>query len=292
MNQWTAFDKKWGLPPMPPAKEPVFMLASIWRSGSTLVQRLLCSDPQIFLWGEPYGDAGIVPHLHHSAKGLLRKEWPTKNHFLDPKDPLFQPLIDEPHKYWIANVYPQPQAIRDSYRSMLDTLFLKPAIELGKERFGIKEVRYDGNVAQFLHWLYPDARFVFLIRNPYDAWSSYKGAVWYYQWPKMLVKDVGVFAKLWRNNVESFLNFPNDPHNPWARLFLFEDIIQNQDKNVALLEEHCRVSIKRETFDIQIRGMQKPSMPVNTHEESIIRRICGNLAEPLGYIGPKNTVLT
>ena len=74
MNIWNKFDEKWGLEPMPSANEPVFMLTSIWRSGSTLIQRLLCSDPQIYIWGEPYGDAGIVPHLFQSAKGLLRND--------------------------------------------------------------------------------------------------------------------------------------------------------------------------------------------------------------------------
>ena len=291
MNIYHQYDKKWNLEPMPSANEPVFMLASIWRSGSTLVQRLLCSDPSIFLWGEPYGDAGIVPHLSQSAKGLLRKDWPTIHHYLDPSIEEYKPVIAEPHKYWIANTYPVPQAMRQSYRSMLDTLFMESAKNLGKQRFGIKEVRYDGLVAQFLQWLYPDARFVFLLRNPYDAWSSYKGVAWYYQWPKMLVKDVQTFAKLWKKNTESFLQFPNNQQDSKAAIFLFEDLIQNKETVLSRLEKHCRVQIKRETLDIRIRGVEKPALPITATEEGTIRRICNPIAETLGYHGPKNTTL-
>ena len=289
MNIWNKYDEQWGLEPMPPANEPVFMLTSIWRSGSTLLQRLLCSDPSIYVWGEPYGDAGIIPHLFQSAKGLLRKDWPSINHFLDPAEPGLAHVIAEPHKYWIANTYPAPQHMRAAYRSMLDTLFFYSAQEMGKERFGIKEVRYDGFMAQFLQWIYPDARFVFLLRNPYDAWSSYKGVTWFYQWPKMLVKDVQTFAKLWRKNTETFLQFPNEEGNPKARLILFEHLMNNKEENIQLLEEHCRLNIKRETLDIRIRGVKKPALPITATEEATIRRICNPIAEALGYVGPKQT---
>ena len=33
--------------------EPVFLFSAGWRSGSTLLQRLIMSDASIFVWGEP-----------------------------------------------------------------------------------------------------------------------------------------------------------------------------------------------------------------------------------------------
>ena len=32
---------------------PIFLLATGWRSGSTLLQRILVTDPHVLLWGEP-----------------------------------------------------------------------------------------------------------------------------------------------------------------------------------------------------------------------------------------------
>ena len=84
-NPWLDFDKKWNVPPIEQGLKPVFALASIWRSGSTLLQRLLCSDPEIILWGEPYGDAGILPGLANSARCLLRSDWPHPMMILDEK---------------------------------------------------------------------------------------------------------------------------------------------------------------------------------------------------------------
>ena len=288
MNPFTKVNTQWNLAPLPSANAPVFLLSAIWRSGSTLVQRLICSDPDIFLWGEPYGDAGIIPHLNQSARALLREGWPHQMHYLTPEDPEAAAIIKEPHKFWIANIYPPVHYIRKSYRDMLDTLFVQSLETLNRKRFGIKEVRYDGEVAQFLQWLYPDAQFVFLCRNPYDAWASYKGAMWYYQWPKVLVKDVMLFAKLWRHNFESFLSFRGDPN---AQFLFFEDLMANPETHLSNLEEHCNIKIDRATLDIRIRGIKKPIHKPTPKEEQVIKKICGTLAEPFGYLGYKKTRL-
>ena len=111
ISSWFEFDQKWNLPPMQEANKPVFVLASIWRSGSTLVQRLLSSDPEIIIWGEPYGDAGILPGLANSARGLLREDWPHPMSIVDQEahDELYQKVRDEPYKIWMANLYPKPE---------------------------------------------------------------------------------------------------------------------------------------------------------------------------------------
>ena len=117
-NPWLKFDKKWKLPPMPPANMPVFALASVWRSGSTLLQRLICSSPEILLWGEPYGDAALIPNTVKSAKVLLRNEWPGLGHFPEYwNDEHAKSLYVHPERFWIANLYPLPQDMRNSFRS-------------------------------------------------------------------------------------------------------------------------------------------------------------------------------
>src|ERR1700759_2808533 len=34
---------------------PIFLLSTGWRAGSTLLQRILVTDPSLLLWGEPLG---------------------------------------------------------------------------------------------------------------------------------------------------------------------------------------------------------------------------------------------
>ena len=81
-------------------EQPIFLLAAGWRSGSTLLQRLLMSDPAVLLWGEPYDECGIVQALAQTvvavqkwlaARGLLL-QWAAK-----PKT-----LTGD----WIANLFP------------------------------------------------------------------------------------------------------------------------------------------------------------------------------------------
>ena len=68
----------------------------------------------------------------------------------------------------------------ESHRALLDRLFKQSAVELGKERFGIKFVRIGLEEMHYLEWLYPDANVLF--RNPWDCWRSYKGYNWMYRW--------------------------------------------------------------------------------------------------------------
>ena len=37
-------------------ESPIFLLSTGWRAGSTLLQRILVTDPRLLLWGEPLGD--------------------------------------------------------------------------------------------------------------------------------------------------------------------------------------------------------------------------------------------
>lgn len=39
---------------------PIFLLSAGWRSGSTLLQRLIMSDARVLIWGEPYDECGLV----------------------------------------------------------------------------------------------------------------------------------------------------------------------------------------------------------------------------------------
>ncbi len=45
------------------AVQPIFVLTSGWRSGSTLLQRIVVTDPKLLIWGEPLGDLGLIPQI-------------------------------------------------------------------------------------------------------------------------------------------------------------------------------------------------------------------------------------
>ena len=45
------------------SESPIFLLATSWRSGSTLLQRILVTDRRVMLWGEPLGEMALVSEL-------------------------------------------------------------------------------------------------------------------------------------------------------------------------------------------------------------------------------------
>lgn len=280
MNPYNAFSEKWGLEPQPPSNAPIFLFASIWRSGSTLLQRLLCSNPDLILWGEPYTDTAILPRMAEASKAILQESWLTPEHFISDNE-----VMKNLSEYWIANLYPPPQAYQNACRVMVDTLFRYPAEENGFSRFGFKEVRHSVDVAQFLQWVYPDARFVFLVRNPWDCWASYRGASWYLQYPNILIESIEDFARLWVKNLSSFLKW----HDDSGMLIRYEDLI-SPNFSLQQLEAHCQLpNISPDPLQKKVRGVNyKPSDP-NSEEAFILADICGELAKSFGYFGQRDT---
>lgn len=40
-------------------ENPVFILSAGWRSGSTLLHRMIMADEKVMIWGEPYAHSNI-----------------------------------------------------------------------------------------------------------------------------------------------------------------------------------------------------------------------------------------
>ncbi len=96
-------------------EQPIFLLSAGWRSGSTLVQRLLMSDPDVLIWGEPYDECGIIQALADSMKAF-RPGWPPADYYYDGTKPV--QLSGE----WIANLFPSLEELRKAQRAFFDTL--------------------------------------------------------------------------------------------------------------------------------------------------------------------------
>ncbi|MFT5587624.1 MAG: hypothetical protein ACI9VR_005237 [Cognaticolwellia sp.] len=273
-NHLTRFDDRFELEPSADSA-PIFLLSAGWRCGSTLLQRLLCSTGEALVWGEPYGRSGLIPSLTRASLAL-RPEWPTEMHFAEPSH-------DDLVGGWIANMYPPPQALRDSFRAQLDTLFALPAQARGFARWGLKEVRLQAMDARFLSWVYPQARFVFLVRNPWDAWASAKGLQLYEQWPNRPIETVEQFSKHWAKLTRSFLQWPSEN----GLLVRYEDLIQ-PGYDLGQISTHCGLkALDPGPLSVKIRGIRKEPSILDAHEIALIASTSAQLGEILGYSGPE-----
>ena len=160
--------------------EPIFIFSAGWRSGSTLLQRLIVSYNRTLIWGEPFDKSNIIQNFTDTL-GAFDDSWPPKQYFFNNEN------SKNLSSSWIANLYPSTETLITSYRNFFKNTFFDATIGQEYDRWGIKEVRWGYREALFLKLLFPKGRFLFLNRNAEDAYLSYKSfsknLEWYNRWP-------------------------------------------------------------------------------------------------------------
>ncbi len=263
------------------SEAPVILMAAGYRTGSTLLQRMLSRD--CLMWGEPYGHGGLLDSVADVFR-RIRDFWPEDTFFYKRQD------ADLRSRTFIANLYPSPQCLLDSYVGFFESLFARPAKESGLDRWGVKTVRYSADHSHLLRLLFPHSKFIFLIRNPYNAFRSYdticreRGVVWYNRWPDCPL-DVRAFSNHWRALTASFLE-----HQAilGTRLLAYEDLISGQC-DLDDLERYAGVRIDREALRTNPGGWPRPKADLDEPQLKIIREHVEPLASQLGYVPGNST---
>lgn len=173
-------------------KPPVFLLGS-QRSGTTMLRLMMNNHPNLAIPHETafitiydkkldaYGDLGTKDN----ARRLLND---VSQHPLVKRGK----LIDDPEA-----VLRRPIA---SYRDFIDAVFQAYADSLGKVRWGDKTPFYTPDI-DLLHRIFPDAKFLHLVRDGRDVVLSQKSIEWMsgnlpklildWQWKTTIAHKVG-----------------------------------------------------------------------------------------------------
>lgn len=253
-------------------ERPVFVLAAGWRSGSTLVQRLLCSDPALLVWGEPFGEWVPVPRLAATLAGVHRY------HHADQE---LGRVRGELKTAWIASLSPGLAPLHAAHRSFFDHVLARPAREAGYGRWGAKWVTVPGEHALYLRWLYPDARFVFVVRGLRSAYRSFTGRGWAltdavrYGWR---MSGVARFAAMWRHLAGSFVRTAGDLD--CALVVRYEDVIAAPAPVIAALAQHTGLSPDDSALRVRL-GSTRDKRRLSLWESAVIRLFEGELPQQL-----------
>ena len=270
--------KRWPEPDLKSdnSESPVFIFSAGWRSGSTLMQRLVVSSGEVFIWGEPF--AGIIPGLAHSLS-IINLIWPPDNYFENHSD------LQELSNQWIANLTPPICFLKKSHRSLLEKWLGESAkSKFEVSRWGFKEVRLTIDHARYLKWLFPDARFIFIYRNLFDTYKSWRGNRWYGAWPGYFSWSPIVFACHWKLLLKGYLKGYKDVD---GIIIKFEDLVAGR---ISLKEiaDHIGVSnidssvLNKKVGSSKLNKKQKGKQ-LTRFERIILSFIGGSLLKKLGY---------
>lgn len=259
------------------AEEPIFILSTGWRSGSTLLQRILDTDPRLLVWGEPFGEFAIVPNAVDVVSRMPRTYSIQRFYIRDDFDPTSLATS------WMPCLYPPAEDFVLALRSFFDRLLAEPARQRGFHRWGLKEVRLSAADAILLSWLYPNAKFLILSRHPYGCYRSWADAGWhpYTQYPGICVDSVASFARHWDRLATSWSELPND-FPAWH--MKYEDLIDGK-VDFRKLEAWLGLELKEEIALDVLAGHTAASERLRWYESWIIRREANRGMKSLGYSG-------
>ena len=224
---------------------PLLILAAGQRCGSTLLQRLLSSHPDVLIWGEHAGQ--LRPVL--DAGDRLRA-WSAG----DGRHGRIG-YAHSGHQSFMANLTPEAEHIDQAVRAFVETLFAEPAREIGRPVWGFKEVRYGLAEAIALRALFPGCRVVHIVRDPrsilrsLDVWERAEGP-WRRAATTVAIAD-------WTRVGRSFWS-ASEELPCWVLRLRYEDLIAEPAQWCARIGEHCGLEAKLfdpGVFDKRIHGI-------------------------------------
>lgn len=166
-------------------QSPIFILSFCWRTGSTLLQRVINSTGDALVWGEPHTLSQLFNSFRKFSALSRETEWARK-----------QVRENGWQESWAPTIQPDLKYVDSAARSSLFELYGQAAIDEGFSRWGFKEVRPDAaNNARFLRRIYPNCKIVFHYRDPVEVHLSISKTDFYSQF-----KDPFQPMKVWNKN--------------------------------------------------------------------------------------------
>jgi hypothetical protein len=204
---------------------PLIITSPTTRCGTTLVQRLISSSENAFIYGEEIGnqfkvltDQFLTVMSHCEANGAALD--------LDFRRALEGSLAD-----WRPGLAPPAEVLRQAWIQIYYTL---PRIlasfgeAIDRPIWGFKWPACPPTAVKVFMSLLPSAKVVYVTRNPLDALKSAKARRFVTTTPQ-----AAAFCADWSANVEGLLPLRGHPRVLWLS---YEDLMADQEGTIARLQ--------------------------------------------------------
>lgn len=221
---------------------PIFLIGCCHRTGSTLLQRLVSSITDVFIWGENHG-AGST--LLKSRQQLL--SWSDRH--AGARDDIRRHGTEA----FMANATPERDRIDDAYRAYFRELYRLDVDGMPVERWGFKEVRHNAAELAELLQLFPAGRAIAINRDLGQVaesvlrWEFDPSIEWESAWT---VETLNA----WRDNT---FDLPSLPSELLLRIN-YGDLVQNTEETLQRIEQF---------LDVPIGAIDRAVMQVRVHAD-------------------------
>jgi len=232
---------------------PLLIASPVPRSGTTLLQRLLCSATNCIIYGESCAnDLMIFSNL------LLTKQYYLQSG-ANQRHAQLQSVLDGQVNDWIADLMPPAnvyeQGYRESFFSILRTL-AQFADQKGRPVWGVKMAGWSAQNLVQIVGLLPSIKLIYIIRSLTDCVRSAKGAGLI-----QTLQEIEQFCRMW-GQYQQFIaqHFPKE-----KLLWLsFDDLTSQPASTIQQLEAFTTAqSIKPETLEHRINTVFDANAPLD-----------------------------
>jgi len=269
-----------GYDPTDYAKFPIFILGT-GRCGSTLLQKILNSVDDVMIYGEHGGFLRQIAEAYFLNLEDKKIEKYIMSQNVAGEDPtsVFESLKDP--QLWSAwmNWYNR-ETVKKNFRCFTESCF-NPFALGRKVHWGFKEIRYGLNdrVPEMLAGLYPEGRFIFMVRHPVDVVASKISA--------RMSDGIETDAHCWVDQNTNFLDFYR-LNQERSIIVRYEDLIGSKSPQLKQLFDWLGFSLTDKQTNII--ELTKPSYhgrprPVRLTDSQIdeINEITRELRKEINY---------
>jgi Sulfotransferase family len=240
---------------------PIFVTAPSIRSGTTLLQRLLCSSSNALIYGEECGkDLELLLQLYASKVAVY-------SHSRRRVAASLKRVLDGDVNDWITDLMPD----LDGYLQALGRSFLSGlaycrdyAAEVGRPVWGIKYPGWPPHFINLLRKVMPQSRFIIIHRDITDCLRSAKA-----RRSVNTEQEVRQFCKAWADNLTFMLGMKNDRS---VLVISYEELLTEPERIGSLLAGFA--------------GVRDMKLEILNHKINAWADDMGQGASRAGYIEP------